>query len=304
MAGRSVRQIGMLSCRHSRRRGRRAFGRKPAGGQGLALVVCSPASVSPAPVRRPGGTRGRGAGASARRRAGPGRRRIPPPQLIAESDAHPEGRPRRRRPGRPRRGARRVRPRGRSARLLPGRSALRPARGRGLSANARDRPGSRGRAVGGRRGRGGQRRAGGDRRGGGAAGERRAGQPRDDGARGRGGRGRDARPADRAQRRGRLVHRPLPGAAARLVRGGALARPEPILPEFRRVFAEQGLPQDLAYVALVESAFKTSAYSRAKAKGVFQFVSATGRRYGLAGRPVDRRARRSREGDARRGPAT
>jgi membrane-bound lytic murein transglycosylase D len=41
------------------------------------------------------------------------------------------------------------------------------------------------------------------------------------------------------------------------------------------------VPKDLAYVALVESAFKTSALSRAKAKGMWQFVSDTGRRYGL-----------------------
>jgi membrane-bound lytic murein transglycosylase D len=61
----------------------------------------------------------------------------------------------------------------------------------------------------------------------------------------------------------------------------ALSRGQKYLPGIRRVFAEEGIPQDLAYVALVESAFKTNAYSRAKAKGVFQFVSATGRRYGL-----------------------
>lgn len=51
--------------------------------------------------------------------------------------------------------------------------------------------------------------------------------------------------------------------------------------EFRGIFAEEGLPQDLIYLAHVESAFKTSAYSRARARGIFQFISATGRRYGL-----------------------
>lgn len=61
----------------------------------------------------------------------------------------------------------------------------------------------------------------------------------------------------------------------------ALSRGQQYLPGIRRVFAEEGIPQDLAYLALVESAFKTSAYSRAKAKGVFQFISATGKRYGL-----------------------
>jgi membrane-bound lytic murein transglycosylase D len=61
----------------------------------------------------------------------------------------------------------------------------------------------------------------------------------------------------------------------------ALSRGQPYLPHIRQVFAEEGIPQDLAYVAMVESAFKTSAYSRAKAKGVWQFISATGKRYGL-----------------------
>ena len=53
------------------------------------------------------------------------------------------------------------------------------------------------------------------------------------------------------------------------------------MPHIRKVFAEEGIPQDLAYVALVESASKTNALSRAKAKGVWQFISATGKRYGL-----------------------
>jgi membrane-bound lytic murein transglycosylase D len=61
----------------------------------------------------------------------------------------------------------------------------------------------------------------------------------------------------------------------------ALSRGQPHLPHIREVFAEEGIPQDLAYAALVESAFKTTAYSRAKAKGVWQFISATGKRYGL-----------------------
>ncbi len=62
----------------------------------------------------------------------------------------------------------------------------------------------------------------------------------------------------------------------------ALSRGQKHLPHIREVFAEEGIPQDLAYVALVESAFKPTAYSRAKAKGVWQFISATGKRYGLA----------------------
>jgi membrane-bound lytic murein transglycosylase D len=62
----------------------------------------------------------------------------------------------------------------------------------------------------------------------------------------------------------------------------ALERGGRYLPRIREVFASEGVPRDLAYVALVESAFKTSALSRAKAKGMFQFIAETGRRYGLA----------------------
>lgn len=61
----------------------------------------------------------------------------------------------------------------------------------------------------------------------------------------------------------------------------ALGRGGRYLPHIREVFASEGIPQDLAYVALVESAFKTGALSRAKAKGVWQFIPATGRRFGL-----------------------
>ena len=50
---------------------------------------------------------------------------------------------------------------------------------------------------------------------------------------------------------------------------------------FRRIFAEAGVPRDLVYMAHVESGYKTTAYSRARAKGIFQFISATGRHYGL-----------------------
>jgi membrane-bound lytic murein transglycosylase D len=64
--------------------------------------------------------------------------------------------------------------------------------------------------------------------------------------------------------------------------GAALARGGRYLPYIRKVFAEEGIPQDLAYTALVESAFKPSALSRAKARGVWQFIPETGRRYGLS----------------------
>lgn len=53
------------------------------------------------------------------------------------------------------------------------------------------------------------------------------------------------------------------------------------LPMMRAIFAEEGLPQDLAYLAMVESGFNDKAYSWAHAVGPWQFIEATGRRYGL-----------------------
>jgi len=53
------------------------------------------------------------------------------------------------------------------------------------------------------------------------------------------------------------------------------------LPMIREIFEDEGLPLDLAYMAHVESAYKTNAYSRARARGIFQFIPSTGRNYGL-----------------------
>ncbi len=53
------------------------------------------------------------------------------------------------------------------------------------------------------------------------------------------------------------------------------------LPMVRRVFAEEGVPGELVYVPLVESAFKSNALSRASARGLWQFMPATGVEYGL-----------------------
>ena len=47
------------------------------------------------------------------------------------------------------------------------------------------------------------------------------------------------------------------------------------------IFAELGIPTDLYYLALIESGFNPKAYSSAKAMGVWQFISSTGRLYGL-----------------------
>src|SRR5438105_7942641 len=49
----------------------------------------------------------------------------------------------------------------------------------------------------------------------------------------------------------------------------------------QNVFRAEGLPLDLAYVPLIESAFKPNALSKAKAKGVWQFMRGTGLEHGL-----------------------
>jgi len=60
-----------------------------------------------------------------------------------------------------------------------------------------------------------------------------------------------------------------------------LNRGSKYLPMIQNVFRAEGLPLDLAYVPLVESAFKPNALSRAKAKGVWQFMAGTALENGL-----------------------
>lgn len=60
-----------------------------------------------------------------------------------------------------------------------------------------------------------------------------------------------------------------------------LRRGSRYLPMIAQEFQAQGLPLDLVYIPLIESAFKTNAQSRAKAKGVWQFMRPTGLAYGL-----------------------
>lgn len=60
-----------------------------------------------------------------------------------------------------------------------------------------------------------------------------------------------------------------------------LARSEKYLPMMKKTFKDKGLPEDLTYIALIESGFNDKAYSRAKAVGQWQFIKGTGKRYGL-----------------------
>ena len=61
-----------------------------------------------------------------------------------------------------------------------------------------------------------------------------------------------------------------------------LSRGTRYLPMIRRVFEEEGVPLDLAYVPLVESAFKPTALSTASARGMWQFMLPTAREHGLS----------------------
>jgi membrane-bound lytic murein transglycosylase D len=60
-----------------------------------------------------------------------------------------------------------------------------------------------------------------------------------------------------------------------------LQRGAQYLPMIQDVFRAEGLPLDLAYVPLIESAFKPDAVSRARAKGVWQFMAGTAAENGL-----------------------
>ncbi len=53
------------------------------------------------------------------------------------------------------------------------------------------------------------------------------------------------------------------------------------IPLMRDIFREYGLPEDLVFVALIESGFNPYAYSRARAVGAWQFIKSTGKVYGL-----------------------
>ena len=48
-----------------------------------------------------------------------------------------------------------------------------------------------------------------------------------------------------------------------------------------RTFREEGVPEDLIYLAVAESGFRPLAVSRASARGMWQFMSGTGKIYGL-----------------------
>jgi membrane-bound lytic murein transglycosylase D len=60
-----------------------------------------------------------------------------------------------------------------------------------------------------------------------------------------------------------------------------LSRSGRYVPMISAKIDERGMPQDLIYLAMIESGFNPTAYSPAHASGIWQFIAETGRRYGL-----------------------
>jgi membrane-bound lytic murein transglycosylase D len=60
-----------------------------------------------------------------------------------------------------------------------------------------------------------------------------------------------------------------------------LRRSRRYVPMITEILKEHGLPEDLVYLAMIESGFNAKAYSPAAACGPWQFIYATGERYGL-----------------------
>jgi LysM repeat protein len=61
----------------------------------------------------------------------------------------------------------------------------------------------------------------------------------------------------------------------------SLARSGKYIPMMATILQDEGLPEDLVYLSLIESGFSTQAVSKAKAVGPWQFIKGTGLRYGL-----------------------
>jgi membrane-bound lytic murein transglycosylase D len=60
-----------------------------------------------------------------------------------------------------------------------------------------------------------------------------------------------------------------------------LARSSRYMKLMKKILRQNGLPEDLVYIALIESGFTYKATSRAAAVGYWQFIKGTGKRYGL-----------------------
>ena len=61
----------------------------------------------------------------------------------------------------------------------------------------------------------------------------------------------------------------------------SLKRSKLYLPLLKSIFKENNLPEDLVFLAFIESGFNPYAYSRSGACGIWQFMRSTAKRYGL-----------------------
>lgn len=71
----------------------------------------------------------------------------------------------------------------------------------------------------------------------------------------------------------------LQRARRRIVDG--LARSTKYMESYEEIFRQEGLPEELAYLPIVESGFYERAMSPAQAAGIWQFIEETGARYNL-----------------------
>src|SRR5690606_32940432 len=60
-----------------------------------------------------------------------------------------------------------------------------------------------------------------------------------------------------------------------------LKRADTYFPMIEKIFAEEGVPDELKYLAMIESGLNPRARSWASAGGMWQFMAATGRAYDL-----------------------
>ncbi len=84
----------------------------------------------------------------------------------------------------------------------------------------------------------------------------------------------------------KLKGRPVPSRAAKLV------------PGLKKIFRAEGIPPELVWQAEVESSFNPEARSPVGARGLYQFMPATGRSFGLEEGPPDDRLNPSKSGRA------
>lgn len=78
---------------------------------------------------------------------------------------------------------------------------------------------------------------------------------------------------------GEVVLRSQRGLADKFVE--ATAKAQKYFPYFEAIFKKEGLPPELTRMVFVESMFQLDAWSKVGASGLWQFMPATGRRFGL-----------------------